>query len=66
MKNGREKGEKEEKRKEKKKKEKKKKGKKVKRGWSETKMDKGIKGENYLEFVLFPCFWICTIMEENN
>ena len=54
---GREKGEK---KKKEKRKRKKKKGKKVK------KMDKGIKGENYLEFVLFPCFWICTIMEENN
>ena len=45
---------------------KKKKGKREKEDGERQKMDKGIKGENYLEFVLFPCFWICTIMEENN
>ena len=56
-------------RKKKREKEKREKGKKKKgkKGMErDKKMDKVIKGENYLEFVLFPCFWICTIMEENN
>ena len=57
------KGGKRRKKKEKKKKEKREKGKK--RMERHKKMDKG-KGENYLEFVLFTCFWICSIMEENN